>query len=172
MLSSCSQKQQLNLDLKLCYMMYFYALHFSIEQIYYAFAGKSDKVFWTRQKEKNFTVAGNWLEHLKTREFLYVHRPKTRNVSTGLGYKFLMGRIHCLHNNIIHRLYAATNQSMSDRKKPMLCLNISQLALILGAILYWAYWLASHHGEISREQGAYFGVQYLDLVYFDETSCA
>ena len=39
--------------------MSFYALQVSFEQIYYAFAKKQDKLFWTRRKEKTFVCVGN-----------------------------------------------------------------------------------------------------------------
>ena len=44
--------------------------------------------------------------------------------------KILMERIHCSYNNVICRLYAATNQSMNDCRQPMLRPNTNQLALI------------------------------------------
>ena len=80
-----------------------------IEQTYSAFAEKPDKFFWARLREKTFAFAGKRLEHLESKKILCGHRPKTLNVSTGPQTKTLMGRIHCLYNNVTSRLYAAEN---------------------------------------------------------------
>ena len=57
--------------------MSFYGLQVSFEQVYYAFAKKPDKLFWTRLKKVNFAFAGKQLEHLESREILCIHRPKS-----------------------------------------------------------------------------------------------
>ena len=86
--------------------------------------------------------------------------------------KILIGCIHCLYNNIIYRLYAATNQSVNDRTQPTLRVNTSHLALIQDPTVQWAYWLASIYGGNWRDQCACFAVQHLALVNFVQASCA
>ena len=70
------------------------------------------------------------MEHLESREFLCVHRPKFLTVSAGPGYKILRERISCLYNNVIDRLCVATSQSIIDRREQMMRRDTSQLALI------------------------------------------
>ena len=76
-----------------------------------------------------FAFAGKRLEHLESREILCVHRAKFSNALNVREYKFLMEQIHCLCNNIIYRLSAATNQSTNDQKEQTLHLDTSQLAV-------------------------------------------
>ena len=113
--------------------MSFYALQVSLQQIYYAFTEKPEKLFWTRPNEKPFAFAGNRLKHLESRDILCIHRPETLKVSTGPGRKNLMGQIHCLYNNVIYRLYAATNQWINESREPALRPDNNQLALIRDA---------------------------------------
>ena len=116
--------------------MSFYALQVSFEQIYYAFAEKLDKLFWTRLKEKGFVFEEKRLEHLQKRNTLYFNRPKTLNVSTSPEYKVSMRRTHCLYNNVIYRLNAATNQSINDPREPTLRPDTNQLVLIRDPTVY------------------------------------
>ena len=109
--------------------MSFYGLQVSLEQIYYAFAKKPDKLVWARLKEVTFAFAGKQLEHLESREILCVHRPKTLNALNVRECKILTEQNHCLYNNVIYRLSAATNQSTNDQKEQTLHLDTSQLAL-------------------------------------------
>ena len=67
--------------------VFFFALRVSFEQIYYAFAETPAKLCWTRLKEKNFSSAGNWLDHLGRGGILCVRRPKKIFVSAGPGLK-------------------------------------------------------------------------------------
>ena len=115
--------------MKFCHVMSFNALQVSFEQIHYAFARKSEKLFWARLKEKIFAFVGKLLEHLETREILCVHCPKFLTVSVGPGYKILREWIRCLYNNVIDRLCLAKTQSTNDQKKQTLQLNCSQLVL-------------------------------------------
>ena len=68
-------------------------------------------------------------------------------------------RIHWLYSKVIHRMFLAKIQSIYDRKEQTLSLDTSHLALIVDQTVHWAYWLASHHGEIWREQCLSFGAQ-------------
>ena len=104
--------------------MSFYALQVSFQQIYYAFAKKPDKLFWTRLKEKTFAIVGKWLEQLECRGILCVHRPNFLTVSVGRGYKILSERIRCLYNNVIDRLCVVTNQSTNGQRNRG-CISIS-----------------------------------------------
>ena len=76
-----------------------------------------------------FAFAGKRLEHLESREILCVHRPKSLNALNVRECKILTEQNHCLCNNVIYRLSAATNQSTNDQREWTLHLNISQLAL-------------------------------------------
>ena len=76
-----------------------------------------------------FAFVGKRLEHLKSREILCVHRPKSLNVLNVREYKILTEKIHCLLNNVIYRLSVATNQSTNDQRGQKLHLDTSQLAL-------------------------------------------
>ena len=76
-----------------------------------------------------FAFAGRRLEHLESREILCVHRPKTLNALNVQEYKVLTEQNHCLCNNVVYRLSAATNQSTNDQTEQTLHLNTSQLAL-------------------------------------------
>ena len=87
--------------------MSFYALQVSSEQIYHTEG--PDKFIWTKLEEKTFAFAAEWSEDFGSKDIAWVDRPKTQNVSNGPGYKILMGRIHCLYNNVIYPLYTATN---------------------------------------------------------------
>ena len=107
--------------------MTFYALQVSLEQIYYAFAKKPDKLFWARLKEKILAFVGKRLEHLESRAILCVHRRNFSTVSAGLGYKILREWIRCFYNNVIDRLCVATNQSTNDQREQTLHLDTSQL---------------------------------------------
>ena len=44
-------------------------------------------------------------------------------------YNISTEQIHCLGNNVIYRLFAATNQSINDQREQTLHLDTSQLAL-------------------------------------------
>ena len=78
-----------------------------------------------------------------------------------------MGWIHSLYINVIYLLYAARNQSTPGRKEQTLRVIFSQLALIQDPVAHWVYWLASHHGDTSREQNSCSGAQRLAVSYFD-----
>ena len=77
-----------------------------------------------------FAFAGKPLEHLESREILCVHRPKSLDALIVREYKILTEQIHCLCNNVIYRLSAATNQSANDQREQTLPPDTSQLALI------------------------------------------
>ena len=109
--------------------MSFYALQVSFEQIYYAFAKKPDELFWVRLMEKIFAFVGNWLEHLESKEILCVHHPESLTVSAGPGYTVFRELIRCLYNNVIDRLFVATNQTTNDQREQTLHLDTSQLIL-------------------------------------------
>ena len=57
------------------------------------------------------------LEHMESREILCVHRPKSLNVLNDREYEILTEQIHCLCNNVIYRLSAATNQSTDEQRE-------------------------------------------------------
>ena len=63
-----------------------------------------------------FAFAGKRLEQLESKEVLCVHRPKSLNGLGGPVYKNSTEQIHCLCNNVIYRMSAATNQSTNDQK--------------------------------------------------------
>ena len=88
-----------------------------------------DKLFWARLTKVTFAFAGKRLEHLESREILCVHRPKSLNALNVRECKILTGKNHCLCNNVIYRLSAATNQSTNDQKEQSLHLDTSQPAL-------------------------------------------
>ena len=105
--------------------MSFCALQVSFEQIYYAFAKKPDKLFWTRLKKKIFAFVGKSSEHFESREILCVPRPKFLSSSAGPGYKILRECIRCLYNNVFDRLCVATSQSTNDQREQTLHLDTS-----------------------------------------------
>ena len=76
-----------------------------------------------------FAFAGKQFERLESREILCIHRPKSSKPLNVRAWKFLMGQIHCLWNNLIYRLSAATNQSTIDKRELTLHLDTSQLVL-------------------------------------------
>ena len=76
-----------------------------------------------------FAFVGKRFEHLESREILFGHRPKTLNGLNVREYKILTKQIHCLFNNVICRLSAATNQSTNDQREHRLHVDTSQLAL-------------------------------------------
>ena len=76
-----------------------------------------------------FAFAGKQLEHLESRVILCVHRPKSLIALNDREYKILKEQIHCLCNNVIYRLSAATNQSTNNQREQTLHLDTSQLAL-------------------------------------------
>ena len=108
--------------------MSFYGLQVSF-CLQVAFAEKRDKLFWARLKKVNFAFAGKRLEHLESKEVLCVHRPKSLNALTVRENEILTEKIHCLCNNVVYRLSAATNHSTNDQREQTLHLNTSQLAL-------------------------------------------
>ena len=110
--------------------MPFYALQVSLEQFFYEFTKKPDKLFWARLKEKTFEFVGKRLEHLESREIFGVHRPKILTASAGPEYKISREWMRCLYNNVIDRLCVATSYSENYRREQMLRLNTRQLALI------------------------------------------
>ena len=113
----------LNLALKFCHVMSFYALHVSFEQIYYAFAKKLHKLFWARLKQETFAFVGKWLEHLKSREILCVACPNFLTDSAGPVYKILREWIWCLYNNVIDRLaWRQINQQLTKGNRR--CISI------------------------------------------------
>ena len=63
-------------------------------------------------------------------EILCVHRPKSLNALNVRGDEILTEQIHCLCNNVIYCLSAATNHSANEQKEQTLHLDTSQLALI------------------------------------------
>ena len=65
-----------------------------------------------------------------------VHRPKVLIVSAGPGYEILREWIRCLYNNVIHRLFEATSQSINDPRVQTLRLDTKQLALIRDATVH------------------------------------
>ena len=77
-----------------------------------------------------FAYAGKQLEHLESRDILCIHRQKSLNALNVREIKNLTEQIHCLCNNVIYRLSAATNQSTNDQREQTLHLNTTQLALI------------------------------------------
>ena len=107
--------------------MSFYALQVNSEQIFYAFPKKLDELFWARMKEKTFAFVGKWLEHLESREILFVHRPTFLTVSAGPGIKTSREWIRCLYNNVINCLSVTTKQSTNDEREQTLHLDTSQL---------------------------------------------
>ena len=52
--------------------MSFYALQISLEESFYAFPKKPDKHFRTTLKERTFALVGKKLEHLQSKDILYV----------------------------------------------------------------------------------------------------
>ena len=76
-----------------------------------------------------FAFAGKQLKNLESREYLCVHRPKTLKALNNREYKILTEQIHCLFNNVIFRLSAATNQSTNDQREQTLHPDTSQVAL-------------------------------------------
>ena len=66
----------------------------------------------------------------------------------------------------------ATSQVIEERKEQILRLDIIQQTLNRVPIVHYAYWIASHHGETWKDQGARSGAQRLAQVCFDETSWA
>ena len=109
--------------------MFFDGLQVSSEQIYYALASKTDKLFWARLKKVTFAFAGKQLKHLESKKKLCVHRSKSLNGLNGPEYKNLTEQIHCSCINLIYRLFALTNQSTNDQWEQKLHLGTSQLAL-------------------------------------------
>ena len=85
--------------------------------------------FLSRLKKVTFAFAGKQLEHMESREILCVHRSKSLNVLNVRENKILTEQNHCLCNNVIYRLSAATYQSTNDQKEQTLHLNTSQLAV-------------------------------------------
>ena len=75
------------------------------------------KTFWARLKKVTSAIAGKRLEHLGSRDILCVHRPKSLNALNVREYKILTEQNHCLCNNVIYRLSAATNQSATDQSE-------------------------------------------------------
>ena len=82
-----------------------------------------------KTEESGFAFAGKQLEHLESREISCVHRPKSLNALNVQEFKILTEQIHCLCNNVIYRLSAATIQSTNDQREQTLHLNTSQVAL-------------------------------------------
>ena len=78
---------------------------------------RKDKLFWARLKKVTSAFAGKRLEHLGSRDVLCVHRPKSLNALNVREYKILTEQNHCLCNNVIYRLSAATNQSANDQSE-------------------------------------------------------
>ena len=66
-----------------------------------------------------FAFAGERLEHLESREILCVHRAKSLNALNVQEYKILTEQMHCLFNNVIYRLSAATNQSQMTKENSL-----------------------------------------------------
>ena len=69
---------------------------------------------------------------MESREILCAHRPKSLDALNVREYKILTEQNHCLCNNVIYRLSAATNQSTDDQREQTLHLDTSQLALNQG----------------------------------------
>ena len=115
-------------------------------------------------KKKIFAFVGKWLEHLESREFLCVHRPKILTVSAGPRYKILREWIRCVYNNVIDPLCLATNQSTSDQKEQTLHLDTSQLVLNQDPTVCQGKLFPLRHGETWREQCECFVSQRLFLV--------
>ena len=153
LLRSCSfQRKQPNFALNFCHVMYFIVLQVSFEQLYHSFAKKPDKLFWTGLKGTTFALAGEIIGTLENRNDFVYSSFNDFKFFKRCGWKYLMRLNHCLNNNVIYRLYAATNQTIKNSREPTLRLDTSQVALIQDPSVDWAYWLASHHGEIWREQ--------------------
>ena len=76
------------------------------------------------------------MEHLESREILCVRRLNFLTVSGGPAYKILKEWIRCLYNSVINRLCVAISQSVNDRRKHMLRLDVSQPALIRVPIVH------------------------------------
>ena len=114
----------------------FYAVQVSFKKIFYICAQEPDEMFWARLKEKTFAFVGKRLEHLESREILCVQCPKFLIVSAVPGFETLRKWILCLYNNVIICLYAATSQSINDRRELKLRLYTKQLALIRVLIVH------------------------------------
>ena len=87
------------------------------------------KLFWARLKKVNFAFARKLLEHLEGGEILCVHRPKSINALNDRESNVLTEQVHCLCNNVVYRLSAATNQSTNDQGEQTLHLDTSHLGL-------------------------------------------
>ena len=58
-----------------------------------------------------------------------VHRPKSLNALNVRKYEILTEQIHCLCNNVIYRMSAATNQSLKDQREQTLHLDTNERAV-------------------------------------------
>ena len=79
-----------------------------------------------------FAFAGKQLEHLESREILFVPRSKSLSALKVREQKVLTEQNHCLCSNVIYCLSAATNQSTNVQREQTLHLNTTQLALNQG----------------------------------------
>ena len=95
----------------------------------------------------SFAFAGKRLEHLESQESLCVHRPKSLNAFNVREYKSLTEQIHCLCNNVIYRLSAATNQSTNDQREQKLLPDTLQLPLNQDSTVRQEWLLELHHRE-------------------------
>ena len=113
------------------------------------------------QSNTSFAFPGKILEHLEGRKPFCDHCAKTFYALDVQEEKFQTIPIHFSFNNVIYCLYAATNQSKYDPKKQ----TLRQLAVVRDPSVHWAYWFASHHGEIRREHCTHFCTKHLTVVY-------
>ena len=88
-------------------------------------------------KKVTFAFAGKQLEHLESKKFLCVHRPKSLDALNVREYKNLTEQNHCLCNNVNYRLSAVTNQSTNDQREQTLHLDTSQPALNQNPTVCW-----------------------------------
>ena len=110
-------------------------LQISFEQIYWAFAVKPDKLFWTEQKKMNLVFLGKNFEHLELREKLCVQSSKVSNFSAGRGYTIIRERIRWFYSNVINCLFVPRNQPKNYHLEEILHLHTSQKSLIRVPIL-------------------------------------
>ena len=71
--------------------------------------------FWARPNKVAFVFAGKQWEHLESRQILFVHRPKFLIALNVRGYKILTEQIHCLCNNVIYPLSAASTNDQINK---------------------------------------------------------
>ena len=121
--------ENLNLVLRFCHVMSFYALQISFEEIYYAFAERPDKLFGTRLKQNTFEFAGKSLDYLASGKFLFFRCSEFLIAST-VRVKKVKEWIQFLYRDVMDHLFVATSQSTIDRWEHLLRFHTSEIALI------------------------------------------